>query len=95
MTFGSMKAVVTPQTLIAFENTVYTFAITPDHPVDLNGMIVIDYPKNITIPDASFSQSQCRNFIGFPTTPTCVVNSETRRITINNGFRTVSGINPG
>jgi hypothetical protein len=55
MTFGSMKAVVTPQTLIAFENTVYTFAITPDHPVDLNGMIVIDYPKNITIPDASFS----------------------------------------
>jgi hypothetical protein len=55
MTFGSMKAVVTPQTLIAFENTVYTFAITPDHPVDLNGMIVIDYPRNITIPDASFS----------------------------------------
>jgi len=95
MTFGSMRAVVTPQTLIAFENTVYNFAITPDHPVDLNGIIVINYPTNITIPDPSFSQSQCRNFIGFPTTPTCVINSEVRTITINNGFRTVNGIVAG
>lgn len=41
MSFGSMKAVVTPQTLIAFENTVYNFAITPDHPLELNGLFVI------------------------------------------------------
>ena len=90
MSFGGMKAVVTPSTLIAYENTVYTFSITPDHAVELNGLIVINYPKNITIPDPSFSQSQCRGFVGFPTTPTCVINPVARTITINNGFRTQS-----
>jgi|LauGreDrversion4_2_1035121.scaffolds.fasta_scaffold09923_2 hypothetical protein len=57
MTNGKIDATVTPATYTAYETTSYTFAITPEHPVEVNGVIIITYPKNITIPDASFSQS--------------------------------------
>lgn len=57
MSYGKISATVTPATYTAYETTQYTFAITPEHRVELNGFIVINYPKNITIPDASFSQS--------------------------------------
>jgi len=87
MTYGTISATVTPAIYTAYENTIYTFAITPQHRLELNGIIVIEYPKNITIPDSSFSQSQCKNFQGFPSTPTCVIDTNSRTITINNGFR--------
>jgi hypothetical protein len=41
LSFGTITAQVTPLTLTAFENTQYTFSITPEHRVDLNGYIVI------------------------------------------------------
>jgi hypothetical protein len=55
MTNGKIDATVTPATYTAYETTSYTFAITPEHPVEVNGNIVIWYPRNITIPDPSFS----------------------------------------
>jgi hypothetical protein len=55
MTNGKIDATVTPATLTAYETTSYTFAITPEHPMEINGIIVITYPRNISIPDASFS----------------------------------------
>lgn len=92
MTYGNIKASVTPQSTTAYQSTLYTFSITPDHPMALNGYITITYPQQISIPDASFSQSQCKNFQGFPTTPTCVIDSKKRTLTVSNGFRIISTI---
>lgn len=62
LSYGSIAATVIPGTFTAYENTNYTFVITPDHRLQIGGYIEIYYPKNISIPDPSFSQSQCRNF---------------------------------
>jgi hypothetical protein len=94
LTYGSINSWVIPASNTSFDTTNYTITIRPDHKVDLNGYIEIFYPKNISIPDASFSQSQCRQFSGFPTTPTCVINVSQRKITINNGFRITSTATP-
>jgi len=44
MSFGNISAVITPGTLVAYQNTNYTLSITPDHPVGTNGYIVIKFP---------------------------------------------------
>lgn len=94
LTYGTVNAQVTPASTTSYDTTNYTFTIKPDHRVDLNGYIEIYYPKNISIPDASFSQSQCKQFSGFPTTPTCVIDVANRKLTINNGFRVSSTATP-
>lgn len=55
LTFGSINAQVAPASLTSYDTTNYTFTIRPDHRVDINGYIEIFYPKNISIPDPSFS----------------------------------------
>lgn len=87
LTYGSINSLVIPASNTSYDTTNYTFIIKPDHRVETNGFIEIFYPKNISIPDSSFSQSQCKQFSGFPTTPTCIIDTKNRKITINNGFR--------
>mgnify|MGYP000934258123 CR=1 FL=1 len=42
------------------EEVTYTIRFTPMHLVPLNGYIEIDFPKEVIVPDYSYSQSSCR-----------------------------------
>ena len=59
------SAEVTPSNVKAYQVASYTFKITPDHDLPARGYIVITYPEEISIGDASFSQSQCGSFLLF------------------------------
>jgi len=55
MSFGDISAVITPGSLVAYQYTNYTIAITPDQPVGTNGYILVQFPPQITIPNPSYS----------------------------------------
>ena len=42
------------------EDVTYTILFTPKHLIPQNGFIEIDFPKQISVPDFSYSQSSCR-----------------------------------
>ena len=41
------------------EDVDYTISFTPKHMVPQNGYIEVDWPKQVSVPDYSFSQSSC------------------------------------
>lgn len=58
-TFDGAKVV--PSSLTAYDKDIrYTISFTPKHMVPQNGYIEIEFPKEIIVPDYSFSQSSCR-----------------------------------
>lgn len=42
------------------EDVTYTIKFTPNHLIPQNGYIEIDFPKQVSVPDYSYSQSSCR-----------------------------------
>lgn len=55
-----IDATIKPSTYDAYEDeVVYTISFTPKHLVPQNGYIEIDFPKQVSVPDYSYSQSSC------------------------------------
>ena len=55
-----IDASIKPSTYDAYEDeVVYTISFTPKHLVPQNGYIEIDFPKQVSVPDYSYSQSSC------------------------------------
>ena len=60
---------VQPRKKIAYmKDLTYRIAFSPEHKIPHNGYIEIQFPKEVLIPDPSFSQSQCKpdSMSGFP-----------------------------
>ena len=88
---GVITATVTPDNLQSYQQSDYTFEITPANSVPAGGYIVITYPDEIGIEDSSYSQSQCSASSDFPSAPVCTIDTSKRTITITKGFRQTAG----
>ena len=55
-----IDAKIQPSTYDAYEDeVVYTLTFTAKHLIPQNGYIEIDFPKQVSVPDYSYSQSSC------------------------------------
>jgi hypothetical protein len=88
---GSIAAAAVPENYESYQEAEYTFTFTPAHDVPARGYIVITYPEEISIEDASYSQSQCGSFNNFPSVPVCTIDTGNRYITVTKGFRQEAG----
>mmetsp|Transcript_10909 Transcript_10909/g.16554 ORF Transcript_10909/g.16554 Transcript_10909/m.16554 type:complete len:123 (+) Transcript_10909:558-926(+) len=93
MTVGGIaSASVEPSNLNAFAKAEYTFSVVPNHQVPQYGLLMVQYPEQVSIEDPSLSQTLCSGWENFPsTTPVCSIFPANRTIIVSKGFQAGEG----
>ena len=92
LTAGDLSASVTPNDTHAFLQCDYTFRVTPEHRIPQYGLIMVEYPEEISVEDPSLSQTLCYSWENFPSeSAVCAIHDLNRTIIISKGFQAAEG----
>ena len=92
LTAGDLTASATPSDTHAYLQCEYTFRVTPEHPIPQYGLIMVEYPEEVSVEDPSLSQTLCHSWENFPSgAAVCAVHDHNRTIIIAKGFQAAEG----
>lgn len=89
---GFESAAVTSSSGDALVQAEHTFTIVPTHLMPQYGIIMVVYPSQVAIGDASLSQTLCSAWVGFTSeTPVCTIFTANNTIIVSKGFQQAEG----
>jgi hypothetical protein len=89
---GFESATVSSSSGDALVQAGHTFTIVPTHLMPQYGVIMVVYPSQVAISDASLSQTLCAGWVGFTSeTPVCTIFTANNTIIVSKGFQQAAG----